>query len=51
MMVSDRTREKPERLSLIVNWGKITVNPPRVMSKDWLFAFVPKEGIKSFKII
>jgi hypothetical protein len=43
MMVSDRTREKPERLSLIVNWGKITVNHPRGKSKDWLFAFVPKD--------
>jgi hypothetical protein len=51
MMVSDRTREKPERFSLIVNWGKSTVNPPRGKSKDWLCPFVPKEGIKSFKII
>jgi hypothetical protein len=51
MTVSDRTREKPERLSLIVNWGKITVISPSGMSKDWFSAFVPKEGIKSFKII
>jgi hypothetical protein len=43
MIVSDKTREKPERLSLIANWGKITVIPPRGKSKDWFWAFVPKD--------
>jgi hypothetical protein len=51
MMVSDNTREKPERLSLIVNWGEITLNHPRGKSKDWLSAFVSKDSVKSFKII
>jgi hypothetical protein len=43
MTVSESTREKPERLSLIGNWGKITVNPPRAKSKDWFLRFVPKD--------
>jgi hypothetical protein len=51
IMVSDRTREKPERLRLIVKWGKIRVTPPREMSKDRFLTFVPKYCKLSFKII
>ena len=29
------------------NWGNFMVNTPRLMSKDWLFPFIPNERISS----